>query len=434
MEVQEYLDAHKRGDDKSKGPTIFTRILWWCAGADSVFLNISPMKDRVKYAGIGGIVFCTGLLAAFSGGYAFYTIFSPKGEAVHDNSLHLDSIIPSIIFGIIWGLIILNLDRFIVSSTGKGDGTDKITFKEFSQAIPRIIIALILGIAISSPLEVRILQTEIDATLQKVQEDYKLVLDLQTDSSINIQVAREEEKIKQVELKLREYENNVTSRENKLNEQYRRLELEAEGRTGSGVAGRGPAWRDKKENLDRQKQELEKFKTEKSEEVNNWKSSRYRYNQLIDQLDKSRAEKKLKNEIVAHQLDGLLKRIEISHDIGGAVPWVILLVMLSIEMGPIFFKMMLTKGVYDYLVENNDRLFKANHGIIQKEEIFESKNGAYHKVYHVFLEEELELKQKKLKLEKQSQLNSKIIEEWNNKKSSEISKNPNDFFTDNDKS
>ena len=181
MEVQEYLDAHKRGDDKSKGPTIFTRILWWCAGADSVFLNISPMKDRVKYAGIGGIVLCTGLLAAFSGGYAFYTIFSPKGEAVHDNSLHLDSIIPSIIFGIIWGLIILNLDRFIVSSTGKGDGTDKITFKEFSQAIPRIIIALILGIAISSPLEVRILQTEIDASLQKVQEDYKLVLDLQTD-------------------------------------------------------------------------------------------------------------------------------------------------------------------------------------------------------------------------------------------------------------
>ena len=27
MGVQEYLDSHNRGTDKSKGPTIFTRIL-----------------------------------------------------------------------------------------------------------------------------------------------------------------------------------------------------------------------------------------------------------------------------------------------------------------------------------------------------------------------------------------------------------------------
>ena len=72
MDINEYLDAHKRGAEKSKGPTNFTKLLWWCAGADHVLLKISPMKDRVKYAGIGGIVLCTGLLAAFSGGYAFY--------------------------------------------------------------------------------------------------------------------------------------------------------------------------------------------------------------------------------------------------------------------------------------------------------------------------------------------------------------------------
>ena len=434
MEVQEYLDAHKRGTDKSKGPTIFTRILWWCAGADSVFLKISPMKDRVKYAGIGGIVLCTGLLAAFSGGYAFYTIFSPKGEAVHDNTLHIDSILPSIIFGIIWGLIILNLDRFIVSSTGKGDGTDKITLKEFTQAIPRIIIALILGIAISSPLEVRILQTEIDASLQKVQENYKIELDYKTDSSIAIKVARLQERIDEVELKLEKYENKILLREQKLNEQYRLLELEAEGKTGSGISGRGPAWRDKKDNLDRQKQELDNFKNEKSKEVNKWKESIDNFSEGIDELENSKNKEYLKNKKVADQFDGLLKRIEISHDIGGAVPWVILLVMLSIEMGPIFFKMMLTKGVYDYLVENNDRLFKANHGIIQKEGIFEGKSGAFHKVYHEFLEEEMELSQKKLKLQKQKELNSKIIEEWNSKKSSEISKNPEDFFKEDNNS
>lgn len=170
MDVQEYLKAHKNISKRSRkvvGTSWFTKFLWWCAGADKVFLELSPMKDRVKYAGIGGIVFCTGLLAAFSGGYAFYTIFSPKGEAVHDSFLHLDSILPAVIFAIVWGMIILNLDRFIVSSTGKGDGTDKITLGEFGRAIPRILIALILGIAISAPLEVRILKSEIDAELQK---------------------------------------------------------------------------------------------------------------------------------------------------------------------------------------------------------------------------------------------------------------------------
>ena len=136
-----------------------TQLLWWCAGADAHFLSKSPMQDRVKYAGIGGIVLCTGLLACFSGGFAFYTIFGPKNNAIHD-SFSWGALLGSIIFGIVWGLIILNLDRFIVSSTGKGDGTDKVTWKEFGQAIPRIIIALILGFAISAPLEIKILESE----------------------------------------------------------------------------------------------------------------------------------------------------------------------------------------------------------------------------------------------------------------------------------
>ena len=88
----------------------------------------------------------------------------------------------------------------------------------------------------------------------------------------------------------------------------------------------------------------------------------------------------------------------------------------------------MTKGVYDYLVENNDRLFKANHGIIQKEEIFETPNGAVHKVYHQFLEEELELEQKRIKLEKQADLNKKLIAKWHSQKDKDISENPDQFI------
>lgn len=449
MEVQEYLDKHnKRKPSKSllgkiKGfliskPSRFTKFLWWCAGADSVLLQISPMKDRVKYGGIGGIVLCTGILAAFSGGFAFYTIFSPKGEAVHDGAFNSDVIIPSLIFGFVWGLIILNLDRFIVSSTGKGDGTSQVTWQEFKSAIPRMLIALILGIAISAPLEVRILKSEIDAVLQKDQEAYQITLDIQTDSVINMQIIRHEEKIKLVEGKIKIYEDYIEKRRKELDEQYVKLELEAEGRNADGsiskrAAGRGPAWKDKKENLDRQKDGYEQYIVQQTSEQDYLKSERERENIIINDLDLSRAEKKSRNEIVAHQLDGLLKRIQISHEIGGVVPIMILLVLLCIEMGPIFFKMMLTKGVYDYMVENMDRKLKAYSGIILKDEIFQDKDGIVHREYYQYLEEEKELTEKKMKLERQSDLSGKIINAWHSNKSQEISQNPEDFYQDSDK-
>ena len=69
----------------NKEPSRITRFLWWCAGADEYFLRKSPKQDRVKYAGIGGIVLCTGLLAAVSGAFAFNTIFGPKGDAIDES-------------------------------------------------------------------------------------------------------------------------------------------------------------------------------------------------------------------------------------------------------------------------------------------------------------------------------------------------------------
>ncbi len=149
-----------------------TRFLWWCAGADAYFLMKSPKQDRVKYAGIGGIVLATGLLAAVSGGFAFYTIFKTKGDANDAAGISLGLGIGIVLFMIVWGTIIFNLDRFIISSTGKGDGTDSITWKEMGQAIPRIIIAIVLGFAISAPLEIKILESEINSELSKYQEKY----------------------------------------------------------------------------------------------------------------------------------------------------------------------------------------------------------------------------------------------------------------------
>ena len=435
QEINEYLDYYNgksdNGHGSKEGISMYTKFLWWCAGADKYFLTLSPMADRVKYAGIGGIVFCTGLLASVSGGYAFYTIFSPKSDAVNSDPAHLLSTLFALVFGLIWGLIIFNMDRFIVSSTGKGDGTDKITWREFTQALPRIIIAVILGFAISAPLEVRILETEINAELQNKQDEYLMRLNLQTDSITNLQMANKKADLLKVERELNEIETSLEKQRLTIQEGRRRLEDEIAGRIGSGMSGEGPAARAQKENLNKQEAELVENRKIKAPEILSLKERIGRLTVDIDEFDKGRDEKYKKNQLTAHQLDGLMERIHISHEIGGAVPWLIFLVLLSIEAGPIFFKMMMNKGVYDYLVENNKSRFQAYNGIVFSHELLEGKDGTTYAEKRDFLEVDLEIESKKLQLKNQSQLTSDVIKQWHQKKKKDIGENPENFYSEN---
>jgi hypothetical protein len=153
-------------------------------------------------------------------------------------------------------------------------------------------------------------------------------------------------------------------------------------------------------------------------------------NKLSDDLRKAYKE----NEVSSHGYDGLLKRIQISHEIGGIVPWVILLVFLCIEMGPIFFKMMMTKGVYDFLVENYKLRREVENGIFREDFIYEGKNGAIHMEKWRYLEVESAKYEKVNKINSTDKINKEIIEHWENDKRKQISNDPNKFFTEGNES
>jgi hypothetical protein len=414
-------------DYLAKEPSKISTFLWWCAGADEHFLKISPMQDRVKYAGIGGIVLCTGLLAAFSGGYAFNTIFGPKGDAIDDLVLSIGTIIGSIIFGCVWGLIIFNLDRFIVSSTGKGDGTDKITWKEVGQALPRIVIALILGFAISAPLEIKILESEINSELSKYQKEYTEKLNVATDVVFKQKLAKLEVDKQQYETKLLGYEKELMAFDTKIDELVEQQRLEMQDKRAYGD---GPVSRALGKNIADKKLEKEKYIKQKSSEVGAWRKQLNfnddQINKMSDDLRKSYKD----NEKKAHGYDGLLKRIQISHEIGGVIPWMILCVFLCIEMGPIFFKMMMNKGVYDYMVENYNFKRQVENGIYKEDHLYEGKNGLIHMEKYRFLEVELSKEEKLKKIEKQKQINESIIDEWSSKTLKDVKDNPSTYYTE----
>jgi hypothetical protein len=405
-----------------------TKVLWWCAGADSHFLVKSPMQDRVKYAGIGGIVLCTGLLACFSGGFAFYTIFGPKNNAIHD-TFSWGTLIGSIIFGLVWGLIILNLDRFIVSSTGKGDGTDKVTWKEFGQAMPRIIIALILGFAISAPLEIKILESEIDSELSAYQKGYAEILNAQTDILFKQNVAKLEKDKKEYEKKLSGYEAELKVYDDEIDGLVERQQTEMQDKRAYGF---GPVAKKMQMDIDTKRAEKDKFIKLKSSEVGAW---RKQLNFADDQINKNSDDLRQAykdNETRSHGYDGLLKRIQISHEIGGWIPWIILGVFLCIEMGPIFFKMMLNKGPYDYMVENYNKLRQVEAGVVSESLLYESVNGVMHMEKYTYLDYETAKAEREEKMAKQKELNKQIIEEWNKATAKEIKDNPSKFINSND--
>ncbi|MDJ0866096.1 MAG: DUF4407 domain-containing protein [Myxococcota bacterium] len=373
-------------------PGPVTRFLWSCAGADAPVLARCPQTDWVKFQGIGGVVLATAVLAFASGSYAFYTVFEPKTGTALDRQVDPTTLVLAVGAGLVWALVIFNLDRFIVSSTGKGDGTERITLAELVQALPRLAMAILIGVCISAPLEIRVLKPEIDAQLELEQNEYLAQLHQHTEQTFQATVDELRARIAASMDRLDEREGYFERRRLEINQQRRLLELEAEGKTGSGVAGRGPAWRDKRENLDQMLTELERDRArdaQKNEpvlaEIERWKAE-------LAAVDGRLAAARESNVRQARSLDGLMKRIQISHEIGGPVPIFILLLLIAIETGPIFFKMMLRKGAYDFLLENEIRIATARAGIEADAQIYladtdeEIRVDVYHEAEVAFAE------------------------------------------------
>lgn len=136
-------------------PGWYNNFLWWCAGVNRDVLRQCP-TEWAKYAGMGGTIFSTACMAAVSGGYAISTVF--------------DNAIVAVLFGLFWGFIIIfNLDRLIVN-TMYSDGEVTISWLEFKSGLPRIIMALFLGIVISTPLELKIYEKSINTEIKSLKK------------------------------------------------------------------------------------------------------------------------------------------------------------------------------------------------------------------------------------------------------------------------
>lgn len=404
-----------------------SRALYFSAGADVQLLRYCPNYDRVKLQGIGGTVMATALLACISGSYAFYTVFGPNSVNQDDPLSPVWMTIASI-FGLIWAAIIYNLDRFIVAATGHGDGTDNITPKEWRQAIPRLLMACLIGFMISKPLEIRIMQTEINAQLQLEQaalaDQHIKDASKKRDDTINVIKSSKQELVGQRDKKSQELET-LRIDWNKAEEAYRQ---EFEGRGGTRKEGFGPAATTKKNLLDQRKKVYEDTKERLDPEIKELETEIKNRNNEADKAQQ-RFETDLRDaEHKGKQLGGLIKRIEIAEKVAPVASLFLTFMLIFIEVAPLFFKMMISLSPIDYLTENQKRLSLIRRGIDSSHELDGSegdirdvKKSRYHEV-------ELEHVRVIGKIEVDHELTKTVQNKFKTEVATDINQNPSSYI------
>ncbi len=389
------------------------RFLWKAAGGDRYLLERATYSDQIKYMCLGGIVFATGAMAGLAGGYAFYTIFEPRGSAIEYTTSWATTLI-SIAFGIVWGLIIFNIDRFIVTSTGKGDGTEAITWGELKSAIPRIIMGAIIALTISKPVEIRMFKTEIDIKLREKQLEQQASYQAKVDKTYE-----DREKLLVADFgKIESQRTDLLNRIKDYEAQYRKETAEGMGGRGQGEGPVAKALKREQEKLEIELQRFDDIHKDELTDLNNKKK----------ELRASKEKERNNNEKIANGLDGLLERIKITHEVAGF--WITLfitLLFMAIELTPVFFKLMLIKTPYDYLAENRDELIKAENGIEVRYDYYKDKEGQER---HLIINHEAErMIYEKIKVtDIQKELTDYAIEQYKFQEKKKIDENLDDYI------
>ena len=323
-----------------------------CSGADREVLKSCSDGEKTKFIGIGGTVFFTAVMAFIASAYALFTVF--------------DTIYIALGFALVWSLLIFNLDRFIVSTIRKRDSF----WSEFSQATPRIILALIIAIVISKPLEIKIFEKEINTVLLK--EKNAMMLTNKKEVANYFQTDLDKNKSQVDSLKTE-----IIKKEKEVNSLYETYITEAEGTAGTKKLGKGPVFKEKIVKHDLAKAELDTLRKNNLVKIAEAETST---KTIQTDLDKKLNE----TQPIIDGFDGLMARINALDKLPWLPSFFIMLLFLAIETSPIIAKLLAPKGEYDLKLEVLETALQATltQDKYQRELLVNTSAKMYDKIYH----------------------------------------------------
>ena len=361
---------------------IFYYFFWWIAGANIQYLKLYPTEHE-KYLHIGMTIFLTWVLANIGGIYAFSILFGNINLAI--------------LAGMVWGLIIFNLDRYMMVTIKKhGNELRRFTLaekignfiKEVTPTIPRIIIALILGVIITTPLEIYLFKDQINNNmksaeqkliLKKTEEIHKnymqkkaLIKDMKNSLEKDIDKYKTEtkESIQKIDNRIHDLEKSINEDIVKLEKAQEALDLEKNGgKNEDGVeilAGKGSSYEFKKKIRDTiqsdqnsKRIELESAKDRKNTLSSDLKIQIDNYQKKIKKLQKDendlyqKEEKETDNYKEDIKLNNFMSQIKILHSTIKKdetlfnIHIILMTLIMIFETSPILFKLLSARGPYE---------------------------------------------------------------------------------------
>ncbi len=314
----------------------YQRMLIVCSGAVENLLEQDDCRaDAKKYAMIGAFVLLTAVFAFFSSTFALYT--------------GVGSLPLAILLGVAWALMIFTLDRFVVSGVRKSDVSaltpQQQVFRRFIEwliALPRILLAALISVAVATPLELRFFQSEIDAQITK---NHTLSRQAAGDD-----LDQEFREIPELRQKNDELAKSTQAAWTEHSAAERLAAEELAGQALTHLSGAGPVYlRLQAHADDLRRQTIETEKNNAAVIAAN--------NARIDELVSQRQRRLIEAQNAIDKSGGFLARYAalgqltaLSSDVRIARTFFMLL-FLTIELTPVVMKLLLRRGPYDDFVE-----------------------------------------------------------------------------------
>ncbi len=321
------------------------QFLIMCSGAEASILDDPRcVADRSKYAAIGATVLSTAALASLSGGYAIYTTFRNVPIAIG--------------LGIVWALIIFNLDRYIVSTLRKQRIDPTLSKKErlairgreLGRALPRFLLAVFIAVVITRPIELKLFEREINAALENRKSDMLAKIEQKK----RAEFPQIDELVSQNE-KLR---TEIAGKEKQRDDLHELAMSEALGKLGertTGRFGKGIVYEQRYQAYLKSELELSERRKQNESKIaanEKWIAS--------FESDRDKSTREARHQI--EEMGGLLARLQIHSDLTGQkgngsialASWFIIGLFILLETAPIVVKLLSDRGPYDEICEAKD--------------------------------------------------------------------------------
>ncbi|KAF0845288.1 DUF4407 domain-containing protein [Nocardia caishijiensis] len=339
---------------------MFSGFLLSLVGIREDILRQAP-SDRARYLSMGAILLATACVAAVAATFAV--------------RMALRAPLPlALLVGIGWGVLILTLDRMMVIGMNRQKGR----WRTALMVAPRIVLAVLLGAVVSTPIVLQIFDREIQAQIKVEQSKnetdyqrdlatdpaYQTIPDLETKVAELSAIASRDPAVIDRNPAVRQAQDAYDAASATLDEAAKAETCERAGwncENSTGVEGIGEAARAAmdarqraQEVVDQKKVILDKAKADaKAAEDINAVAAQAELQRIQPELDRLRAARDAKTidyRAKSENSDGLAARLDALDALSAASPsinrmrWVLWATFLAIELLPVLFKLLQMSG------------------------------------------------------------------------------------------